>query len=66
MALPKYCPRNPLRYGVSAVIEGTLPIGGLSSSAAVMHAYVMPGKRYDIGDMKSYEMVQEVYRGIEG
>ena len=29
-----------------------------------MHAYVMPGKRYDIGDMKSYEMVQEVYKGI--
>ena len=25
-----------LRYGISAVIEGTLPIGGLSSSAAVI------------------------------
>ena len=36
------------------------------SSKTPMHAYVMPGKRYDIGDMKSYEMVQEVYRGIEG
>ena len=28
--------RYPLRYGLSAVIEGTLPIGGLSSSAAVI------------------------------
>lgn len=29
-----------------------------------MHAYVMPGKRYDIGDMKSYEAVQAIYKGI--
>lgn len=29
-----------------------------------MHAYVMPGKRYDIGDMKSYETVQKRYKGI--
>lgn len=29
-----------------------------------MHAYVMPGKRYDIGDMKSYETVQAVFKGI--
>lgn len=29
-----------------------------------MHAYVMPGSRYDIGDMKSYQHVQETYRGI--
>lgn len=34
------------------------------SGKTTMHAYVMPGKRYDIGDMKSYELVQEVYRGI--
>ena len=34
------------------------------SGKTAMHAYVMPGKRYDIGDMKSYEMVQEVCRGI--
>ncbi len=30
-----------------------------------MHAFVMPGKRYDIGDMKSYQLVQEIYKGIE-
>ena len=30
--------KYPLRYGISAVIEGSLPIGGLSSSAAVIIA----------------------------
>ena len=29
-----------------------------------MHAYVMPGHRYDIGDMESYQFVQETYKGI--
>lgn len=32
--------RYPLRCGISAVIEGTLPIGGLSSSAAVIIAFL--------------------------
>lgn len=32
--------KQPLRYGISAVIEGTLPIGGLSSSAAVIIAFM--------------------------
>lgn len=27
-----------------------------------MHAYIMPGKRYDIGDIKSYEKVQAIYK----
>ncbi len=30
-----------LRYGISAVVRGRLPIGGLSSSAAVTTAYLM-------------------------
>lgn len=34
------------------------------SGQTPMHAYVMPGKRYDIGDMKSYETVQAIYKGI--
>ena len=34
------------------------------SGQTPMHAYVMLGKRYDIGDMKSYETVQAVYKGI--
>ncbi len=28
-----------------------------------MHAYAMPGKRHDIGDMKSYEAVKNSYSG---
>ena len=32
--------KYPLRYGMSAVIEGTLPIGGLSRSAAVIIAFL--------------------------
>ena len=31
---------------------------------SVMHSMEMPGSRYDIGDMKSYESVRETYRGI--
>lgn len=34
------------------------------SGQTPMHAYIMPGKRYDIGDMKSYEAVQAAYKGI--
>ena len=34
------------------------------SGQTPMHAYVMSGKRYDIGDMKSYETAQAVYKGI--
>lgn len=34
------------------------------SKQTPMHAYVMPGKRYDIGDMKSYEAVQASFKGI--
>ena len=32
--------KQPLRFGLSAVIEGTLPIGGLSSSAAVIICFL--------------------------
>ena len=28
-----------------------------------MHAWMMPGGRYDIGDMRSYEAVKEIYHG---
>ena len=30
----------------------------------VVHSMEMPGNRYDIGDLKSYEAVQRTYRGI--
>ena len=34
------------------------------SYKAPMHAYLMPGKRHDIGDMKSYEAVRDTWQGI--
>lgn len=34
------------------------------SGVAPVYAFEMPGKRYDIGDAKSYAQVQEVYKGI--
>ena len=34
------------------------------SSQIPMHAYIMPGKRYDIGNLESYQLVQETYKGI--
>ena len=33
--------RFELKYGIEGVIKGSLPVGGLSSSAAVLTAYVM-------------------------
>jgi len=34
------------------------------SGKTTMHAWPMPGRRHDIGDMKSYEAVRDSYRGI--
>ena len=31
---------------------------------SVVHAMEMPGKRYDIGNLESYEKVQKEYKGI--
>lgn len=39
-------------------------IAWLSGETAV-HAWEMPGRRYDIGDLESYAAVRESYRGIE-
>jgi len=35
------------------------------STQTVVHAYEMPGKRFDIGNLSSYEEVQRTYHGIE-
>ncbi len=35
------------------------------SGQTVVHAYEMPGKRYDIGNLESYHRVQEEYKGIK-
>ncbi len=34
------------------------------SAQTVVHAYEMPGRRYDIGNLESYEAVQKEYRGV--
>ncbi len=34
------------------------------STQTVVHAYEMPGRRYDIGNLESYEAVQKEYRGV--
>ena len=34
------------------------------STQTTVHAYEMPGKRYDIGNLESYEQVQREYKGI--
>lgn len=34
------------------------------SERTVVHAWEMPGRRYDIGNLASYEEVQRTYRGI--
>ena len=31
---------------------------------AVIHSMEMPASRYDIGNLESYQMVQQTYRGI--
>ena len=33
-------------------------------SQVPVYAMEMPGKRYDIGDIKGYEKVQQEYKGI--
>ncbi|MBQ9662410.1 MAG: nucleotidyltransferase family protein [Oscillospiraceae bacterium] len=35
------------------------------SAQTPVHAFLMPGKRYDIGNLESYKLVQGTYRGIE-
>ena len=35
------------------------------SAQTTVHAFEMPGKRYDIGNLASYEEVQREYRGIK-
>lgn len=40
-------------------------IAWLSKQTAV-HAMEMPGKRYDIGNLESYEAVRKTYKGIKG
>lgn len=67
---PFYCYRaedvkripEALADGCSADAPGSF--AAWLSRKTDVHAWVMPGKRYDIGDLKSYEAVQQNYKGI--
>lgn len=50
--------RFVLRRGIDGVIQGSLPIGGLSSSAAVLIAYVMAFAKSNDIELKPMEIVK--------
>ena len=50
--------RFTLRRGVEGVIQGSLPIGGLSSSAAVLTAYVMALAKANDIELKKMEVIK--------
>ena len=54
-ALGKRC---ELHNGIDGVIQGSLPVGGLSSSAAVLIAYVMAFAKANGITLKPFEVVQ--------
>lgn len=53
-ALSKRC---DLHHGIDGVIQGSLPVGGLSSSAAVLIAYVMAFAKANGITLKPFEVV---------
>ena len=56
-AAKKLGEKYPLRYGLSAVIEGSLPIGGLSSSAAVTIAFLCALARVNGVVLEEWEII---------
>ena len=50
--------RFDLRRGIEGVIQGSLPVGGLSSSAAVLIAYVMAFAKANGISLQPFEIVQ--------
>lgn len=50
--------RFTLKRGVEGVIQGSLPIGGLSSSAAVLTAYVMALAKANDIELKKMEVIK--------
>jgi galactokinase/galacturonokinase len=50
--------RFELKRGVDGVIQGSLPVGGLSSSAAVLIAYVMAFAKANGITLRPFEVVQ--------
>lgn len=49
--------KHKLRYGVSAIIKGTLPIGGLSSSASVIIAFMSALARGNDITLEAWETI---------
>jgi len=52
----------PVKYGISAVIEGDLPIGGLSSSAAVTIAFLVALCKVNNISLSPAEIIDLAYR----
>lgn len=50
--------RFNLKYGIRGVIQGSLPVGGLSSSAAVLIAYVMAFAKANDTSLEPFEVVK--------
>lgn len=50
--------RFELKHGIDGVLQGSLPVGGLSSSAAVLIAYVMAFAKANGIQLKPFEVVQ--------
>lgn len=50
--------RFELHHGIEGVIQGSLPVGGLSSSAAVLIAYVMAFAKANSITLKPFEIVK--------
>lgn len=50
--------RFELKKGIEGVIQGSLPVGGLSSSAAVLIAYVMAFAKANDIELKPFEIVK--------
>ncbi|WP_288319023.1 galactokinase family protein [Xylanibacter caecicola] len=49
--------RFNLKYGIEGIIQGSLPVGGLSSSAAVLIAYVMALAKANGIELEPFEVV---------
>ena len=61
--------RFALKYGIEGVIKGSLPVGGLSSSAAVLIAYVMAfakANNIELGPMEVVKSASEAEREYIG
>lgn len=50
--------RFELKNGIEGVLQGSLPVGGLSSSAAVLIAYVMAFAKANNIELKPFEVVK--------